>query len=466
MDELAPTIQGAWLIIGDFNLIRYSHEKNSNNFDRALSATFNAMIQSLAWFELPLLDRRFTWTNGQENPVLARLDRAFFNNDWDLVFPDSALTSLPRPTSDHHPLMIMASTTIPNPSHFRFENSWLLDPTFLPTTLARWSSGLPARDAALDLAASVKRFRSAAKVWKRDHRFIPHLENNCHFIIALFDFQEESRRLAAGEIELREEARKNLELSVCRSAAHWKQRGKFRAIQEGDENTRFFHARASQRHRRNQIRALDVDGELLVDHGAKAGALRSFYSNLLGRARPARWGFDLAQLYHGARRVDGPALVLPFEPKEVKAAVDGMDRGSAPGPDGLGPSFYRAAWGTVQPAMLRLFDAVHARRADLGAINRAHVVLLPKADGVLAPGSYRPVSLQNCSVKTVCKALTSRLQAQIGNLVDENQSGFLSGRSISENFVFATELVQCCHKRRSPSLILKLDFSKAFDSIN
>jgi hypothetical protein len=190
--------------------------------------------------------------------------------------------------------MIMASTTIPNPSHFRFENSWLLDPAFLPTTLAHWSTGLPARDAALDLAASVKRFRSAAKVWKRDHRFVPHLENNCHFVIALFDFQEESRRLAAGEIELWEEARKNLELSVCRTAAHWKQRGKFRAVKEGDENSRFFHARASQRRRRNQIRTLDVGGELLVDHGAKAGALRSFYSNLLGRARPARWGFDLA----------------------------------------------------------------------------------------------------------------------------------------------------------------------------
>jgi hypothetical protein len=81
MDELAPTVQGAWLIIGDFNLIRYSHEKNNSNFDLALSAMFNAMIQSLAWFEFPLLDRRFTWTNGQENPVLARLDRAFFNNN-------------------------------------------------------------------------------------------------------------------------------------------------------------------------------------------------------------------------------------------------------------------------------------------------------------------------------------------------------------------------------------------------
>ena len=130
-----------------------------------------------------------------------------------------------------------------------------------------------------------------------------------------------------------------------------------------------------------------------------------------------------------------------------------MDRTSAPGPDELGPSFYRAAWPTIQPAMLRLFDAVHARHARLGAINRAHVVLLPKAEGVLSPSSFRPVSLENCSVKVVCKTLTSRLQAQIGSLVDENQSGFLSGRSISETFVFAMELVQCCFKRKTPTLV-------------
>nr|XP_051213942.1 uncharacterized protein LOC127331785 [Lolium perenne] len=383
-----------------------------------------------------------------------------------MIFPDSSLASLPRPTSDHHPLLVTASTTIPNLSHFRFENSWLLDPIFLPTTLAHWTNGLPARDAALDLAANIKRFRSAAKVWKKEHRFIPRLDNNCPFIISLMDFHEESRVLTGAKVALREEARDHLALSVCRAAAHWKQRGKFRAIKEGDENTRYFHARASQRFRRNQIRELEVDGEVIVDHTAKAGALHSFYSNLLGRARPACWAFDLDRLYHGAKVVDGSALTAPFELKEIKAAIDGMDRTSAPGPDGLGPSFYRAAWPTVQTGMLRLFGAVHARNANLGAINRAHVVLLPKADGILAPGSFRPVSLQNSSIKTVCKALTSRLQSQIGSLVDENQSGFLSGRSISENFVFATELVQCCFKRLAPSLVLKLDFSKAFDSID
>jgi hypothetical protein len=62
----------------------------------------------------------------------------------------------------------------------------------------------------------------------------------------------------------------------------------------------------------------------------------------------------------------------------------------------------------------------------------------------------------------VCKALTSRLQTQISGLIDSDQSGFIAGRSISENFVYATEMVQCCHKRRAVAFALKLDFAKAF----
>jgi hypothetical protein len=75
---LAEVITGPWLVVGDFNLIRYPHEKNNSNFDRSLATTFNSMIHELAWGELPLTDRLYTWTNRQASPVLARLDRAFF----------------------------------------------------------------------------------------------------------------------------------------------------------------------------------------------------------------------------------------------------------------------------------------------------------------------------------------------------------------------------------------------------
>jgi len=57
------------------------------------------------------------------------------------------------------------------------------------------------------------------------------------------------------------------------------------------------------------------------------------------------------------------------------------------------------------------------------------------------------------------------LQPLIPSLVHLDQTGFIKGRSISENFIYAAELVQTCYKRRIPAVALKLDFRKAFDSI-
>ena len=62
--------------------------------------------------------------------------------------------------------------------------------------------------------------------------------------------------------------------------------------------------------------------------------------------------------------------------------------------------------------------------------------------------------------------LTTRLQAEIPKIIDVDQTGFIKGRSISENFIYAMELVQCCNKQKLPTLVLKLDFAKAFDSVN
>jgi hypothetical protein len=247
---------------------------------------------------------------------------------------------------------------------------------------------VPARNAAAVLAAKAQHFRFAAKVWKKNHRFIPTHDNNCWFVIGLFDFFEEYRPLGPGERALRHDAREALALSVKQKAAFWKQRGKFWAIKEGDENTKFFHMRASHCLRKNSIRSLTVDGVDIIDHDGKAQALHAFYFELLGWSRPTSWGFDLATLYAGTVQENGSALAAPFDRKEIKAAVWGMDRPSAPCPDGLGPSFFRAAWEHVAPDLERLFMDFHAGVADLGCINRAHVAMLSKGDGVLAPSSY------------------------------------------------------------------------------
>ncbi|XP_073351793.1 uncharacterized protein [Aegilops tauschii subsp. strangulata] len=245
------------------------------------------------------------------------------------------------------------------------------------------------------------------------------------FWIDLFDFLEENRVLSADEAALQRDARLALAASIRRQCAHWRQRGKRRAVCEGDENTRFFHASASQRRRRNSISTLEVEGVQVVDHAGKAVALLAYYSALLGRPRTAVWRFDLAGLYAQAPR--GAKLVAQFDLAEIKTAADKLDRSSAPGPDGLGPAFYQAAWGEGGWPMISNGSSTSSTPAQLG--------------------------------------LTSRLQQQIPLLIDEDQSGFVRGRSISENFVYATELVQCCHRRAASAVVLKLDFAKAFDSI-
>jgi exonuclease III len=208
--SLAPAPPLPWMIVGDFNLLRAPSDKNNSNFNASLASSFNDAIRTLALFELPLLDRRYTWTNRRDSPVLARLDRALFNHAWNLRLPQSALSSLPRPTSDHFPLLVTATTDIPRSQCFRFENAWLLDPLFLPTTLPLWFRPAMVADAAIDINARLKSFRFAAKVWKRKHHYTPLLENDYSFVLDLLDFYEELRPLSRGELSLRDECRTRL----------------------------------------------------------------------------------------------------------------------------------------------------------------------------------------------------------------------------------------------------------------
>jgi len=90
---------------------------------------------------------------------------------------------------------------------------------------------------------------------------------------------------------------------------------------------------------------------------------------------------------------------------------------------------------------------------------------MPKLAGAKRTGHFRPISLINGILKTVSKVLTNILKSKIGNLIDPSQSAFSHGRSILDSVVFAHEIISACTKYKWPTFFLKLDFSKAFDSI-
>ena len=142
-----------------------------------------------------------------------------------------------------------------------------------------------------------------------------------------------------------------------------------------------------------------------------------------------------------------------------------MNTNASPGPDGFGPIFFKKYWNDIKKPILTFFAAFHDQTASLERFNRAYMVLLPKSQAPTTPDAFRPISLQNCTPKAVAKVLTSRVKPLIPLLIHYDQTGFLHGRNIAENFIYAADILSACHSRKAPTMIFKLDFRKAFDSI-
>jgi hypothetical protein len=54
----------------------------------------------------------------------------------------------------------------------------------------------------------------------------------------------------------------------------------------------------------------------------------------------------------------------------------------------------------------------------------------------------------------------------MNSLVSNTQNAFIKKRCIHDNFIYAQRVIQLLHKKKKPALFIKLDISKAFDSIN
>jgi hypothetical protein len=58
------------------------------------------------------------------------------------------------------------------------------------------------------------------------------------------------------------------------------------------------------------------------------------------------------------------------------------------------------------------------------------------------------------------------LGPDLDNLVAANQIAFIKNRCIHDSFIYVQEMIKTLHKKKTPSLFIKLDISKAFDMVS
>lgn len=79
--------------------------------------------------------------------------------------------------------------------------------------------------------------------------------------------------------------------------------------------------------------------------------------------------------------------------------------------------------------------------------------------------SYRPISLLNSDFKILSKILATRLEDSLPQLIKEDQTGFIKGRSSGNSIRRLLNIIQFSHQQKMDSLVVSMDAEKAFDRV-
>jgi hypothetical protein len=283
-------------------------------------------------------------------------------------------------------------------------------------------------------------------------------------IILRLDEAQDFRGLSSAEASLRSELKKRILGWLVIEKARKKQCARISYVKEGDANTCFFHLRANGRRRKNFIQKLQEGPHCFFKHSDKHRLIQEHFEKAMSAPLPRTRDFSWTDLALPA--VDLSSLDRPFTDSEVWQAIFLLPQDKAPGPDGFTGHFFKKCWPLIQPDIMAAIHSLYNLRCrDLDLLNKANIILIPKKDGAISIGDFRPISLIHGVAKIVTKVLALRLTPFLSELISPCQSAFIKNCSIHDNFLYVRNLTRKFHRARNPTLLLKLDISKAFDSV-
>ncbi|KAK1300345.1 hypothetical protein QJS10_CPB13g01076 [Acorus calamus] len=452
--------------MGDFNVTRFVKDRNRQGSISQAMVDFSDWIDSESWVDIPLANQCFTWSSLREVPSCARLDRVLVSPDWEDFYPLCSLRGLPRICSDHTPLLLEGGAQSVLVRWFKFENWWLQVDGFRELVDSSWRMPALGLRGAKKFSFKLKRLKRTLKGWNAEQRKLRR-EKKEELAVETksLDDKEETGPLLEEERNQRCAIKVEWNRLLSMEEAEWRQRSRETWLKEGDGNTKFFHKVASQRRRANKILKMQF-GEVVTEHlpDIEQGLVDHFKE---AYQRRRAWAPDWVDEDLGRVPNDQWQFIdSPFSESEVQKVVFGLDADSAPGPDGFGARFIQSFWQLIKEDVMEMFQFFFSGQQSIGCLNATFLVLIPKKEGALEVGDYRPISLVNGSYKRIAKALANRMKKVIGGMVEENQTAFIPGKLLQDGFMATQECISATYRDNRKGIVIKLDFAKAYDNVN
>ena len=143
-----------------------------------------------------------------------------------------------------------------------------------------------------------------------------------------------------------------------------------------------------------------------------------------------------------------------------------MPTNKSPGPDGLPYEFYITFWEDLKHMLLEVFVDCAQNKELAVSMKQGLISLIPKADkDPLYLDNWRPITLLNSDYKILAALYANRLKCCLEEIISVTQSAFMKGPHISNNIPLVLDILDYGELFDKESLILFLDFYKAFDTV-
>ncbi|GJT34263.1 RNA-directed DNA polymerase, eukaryota [Tanacetum coccineum] len=387
--------------MGDFNEVRHKDERYGSIFNARGADAFNSFISAGGLVEVSSGGYSFTWSHNSASKM-SKLDRFLVSDNLQRTCPNLSSLTLDRFLSDHRPILLRELNIDYGPTPFCFFHNWFELEGFDAFVADTWQNiTITESNAMIKLAKKLKMLKGHIRASSSTH-----IEDRLDIMNHLSSLDNtESIELA--------------------------QKAKVKWSIKGDENSKKFHGIINKRHNNLVIRGTIIDGEWIEDPNVVKNEFLSHFQSRFEAPCANRLVLDMV-FPNRLSPEQAQDLERVFVKEEIKEAVWDCGLDKSPSPDGGNSSF---------------------------------IALIPKFQGDKMVNDYRPISLISSLYKIITKLLANRLVTVIDGLVNEVQSAFIANRQILDGPFILNEIIHWCKAKKKQTLIFKVDFEKAFDSV-